>query len=227
MSGHERAVLPKGSALSERSRLPERAAHFDTQEQREHASHLGMWLFLTSETLLFGALFGVYTGYRLQHSTEFHAAARLNDARLGTLNTLILISSSFLAAWAVHAGRHERAQTVRRCLLGTIGLGACFLVVKAFEYREHFAHGLYPGAYYRNAELTGEGPRLFFTLYYFLTGLHALHVIGGLVTLALLTLLSARQRVLATYAPLELGVLYWHLVDVVWIFLWPLLYLAG
>ncbi|HTV25116.1 MAG TPA: cytochrome c oxidase subunit 3 family protein [Polyangiaceae bacterium] len=209
------------------SALPERAAHFDSPEQRERAAHLGMWLFLTSETLLFGALFGVYTGYRLTHSAEFHAAARSNDAPLGTLNTLILISSSFFAAWAVHAARHEQRRTVLRCLLATLVLGAGFLVVKAVEYAGHFAHGIYPGAHYRYAELPSEGARLFFTLYFFMTGLHALHVIGGLVTLGVLALLSARRPLLATYTPLELGVLYWHLVDAVWIFLWPLLYLAG
>jgi cytochrome c oxidase subunit III len=216
MSGHEPRAL-----------LPERARHFGTPEQREHAAHLGMWLFLTSETLLFGALFGVYTGYRLQHSAEFHAAARLNDARLGTLNTLILISSSFLAAWAVHAAGRERRRTVLRCLLGTLLLGVTFLAVKAVEYGGHFEHGIFPGARYHGTELPGEGARLFFTLYYFMTGLHAAHVIGGLVTLATLAVLVARRRELAGYTPLELGVLYWHLVDVVWIFLWPLLYLAG
>jgi cytochrome c oxidase subunit 3 len=141
------------SGREPRAVLPERARHFDTPEQREHAAHLGMWLFLTSETLLFGALFGVYTGYRLQHSAEFHAAARMNDARLGTLNTLILISSSFLAAWAVHAAGHERRRTVLRCLLGTLLLGATFLVVKAVEYGDHFAHGIFPGARYQNTEL--------------------------------------------------------------------------
>jgi cytochrome c oxidase subunit 3 len=216
MSGHEQRVL-----------LPERAQHFDTPEQRERAAHLGMWLFLTSETLLFGALFGVYVGYRLQHSAEFHVAARHNDARLGTLNTLILITSSFFAAWAVHAAGRERRRTALRCLFATLLLGAGFLVVKAVEYSDHFAHGIFPGAHYSNPELPGAGARLFFTLYFFMTGLHAAHVIGGLVTLGTLAVLVSRRRELAGYGPLELGVLYWHLVDVVWIFLWPLLYLAG
>lgn len=201
--------------------------HFETPEQREHAAHFGMWLFLTSETLLFGALFGVYAGYRLWYGAEFQAAARLNDARLGTLNTFILVSSSFLAAWAVHSAGQGRNKTAVRCLLVTLLLGAGFLVVKSVEYGEHFAHGLYPGAYYQNAELPGHGARLFFTLYYFMTGLHALHVIGGLIALALLAWIRARRPLRTRLVSLELGVLYWHLVDAIWIFLWPLLYLAG
>jgi cytochrome c oxidase subunit 3 len=204
-----------------------RGEHFPSVEQRERAAHLGMWLFLTSETLLFGALFGVYTGYRLTHSADFHLAARLNDTRLGTLNTLILITSSFFAAWAVHAARHERRRTVVRCLLVTLLLGGSFLVVKSFEYSDHFAHGLFPGAHYRSLEHPTAGARLFFTLYFFMTGLHAAHVVGGLVTLGVLARICSRRRSLAAYVPLELGVLYWHLVDAVWIFLWPLLYLAG
>jgi cytochrome c oxidase subunit 3 len=203
------------------------AEHFDTPEQRERAAHLGMWLFLTSETLLFGALFGVYTGYRLSHAAEFIAASRLNDTRLGTLNTVILISSSFFAAWAVHAAHHERVRSVRRCLFVTLVLGLGFLAVKAVEYSTHFAHGIFPGAHYDHHELPGAGARLFFTHYYFMTGLHAAHVIGGLVTLGVLAFLAPRRAPLARYVPLELGVLYWHLVDAVWIFLWPLLYLAG
>jgi len=205
----------------------ETAEHFATPEQQERATHLGMWLFLTSETLLFGALFGVYTGYRLAYSVEFHAAQRLNHAWLGTLNTVILVSSSFFAAWAVHAARHERRRTVLRCLLATLVLGLGFLVVKSFEYADHFAHGIFPGAHYASAEQPGAGARLFFTLYFFMTGLHAAHVIGGLVTLGVLAYLASRRRSLQRYTPLELGVLYWHLVDAVWIFLWPLLYLAG
>jgi cytochrome c oxidase subunit III len=202
--------------------------HFESPEQREHAAHFGMWLFLTSETLLFGALFGLYTGYRVWYGSAFREAARHNDARLGTLNTLILVSSSFFAAWAVHAAGSGRRKAVVRCLLVTVCLGLAFLGVKAYEYSEHFAQGIFPGGYYRFAELPGSGPRLFFTLYFFLTALHAAHVIGGLVTLSVLAFYRTGRRYdSARFVALELGVLYWHLVDVIWIFLWPLLYLAG
>ena len=202
--------------------------HFETPEQREHAAHLGMWLFLTSETLLFGALFGIYTGYRLWFGAQFHEAARHNEAHLGTLNTAILVTSSFFAAWAVNAAQRGRTQVVVRSLLATLGLGLCFLGVKAVEYGDHFAEGIYPGAYYRFEELPGAGPRAFFTLYFFMTVLHAAHVIGGLTALAVLAYQRTGARAAsARFVSLELGVLYWHLVDVIWIFLWPLLYLAG
>ena len=203
-------------------------AHFDTPEQRERAAHLGMWLFLTSETLLFGALFGVYTGYRIWFTEQFHEAARHNDAYLGTLNTLILISSSYFAARAVNAAEHGRNAAAARSLLVTLGLGLCFLGVKSVEYSGHFSHGIYPGAFYRFEALPGPGARLFFTLYYFMTALHAAHVIGGLIALGILLYRRTGARAAsARFISLELGVLYWHLVDVIWIFLWPLLYLAG
>lgn len=202
--------------------------HFETPEQREHAAHLGMWLFLTSETLLFGALFGAYTGYRLWYGAAFHEAARLNDANLGTLNTAILVTSSFFAAWAVHSSGRGRDKTAVRCLLVTMVFGLAFLSVKGIEYGGHFTHGIYPGLHYQHAELPGDGPRMFFTLYYCMTGLHAAHVIAGLAVLGVLAFQRARHRRPAPrLVTLELGVLYWHLVDVVWIFLWPLLYLAG
>ncbi len=208
--------------------VPEVAEHFESFEQQEHAAHLGMWLFLTSEILLFGALFALYTGYRVIYSHEFMVASHHNNVAIGTTNTLILITSSFLAAWAVHAVRHDRRLTVLFCLFGTVALGVCFLGLKSLEYREHFAEGIFPGASYAFAALPERGAAIFFTLYYFMTGLHALHVIGGLVALTVVALRArARRYSAASYTSLELSVLYWHLVDVIWIFLWPLMYLVG
>lgn len=214
--------------MTEAAGAPEPAEHFESLERQEHAAHLGMWLFLTSETLLFGALFGLYTAYRLEYGEEFLHAARRNSAVLGTVNTAVLVTSSFFAAWAVRAITRNRPRTAVRSLLVTVALGLGFLLIKSFEYAEHFAHGIYPGAHYRYTELPGEGAKLFFTLYYFMTGLHAAHVIGGLVALVVIALLVWRRRYsAASYTPVELGVLYWHLVDVIWIFLWPLMYLVG
>ncbi len=209
--------------------LPEEPAeHFEDLAQQEHAAHLGMWLFLTSEVLLFGALFGLYTGYRLEYSREFAEAAHHNNVVLGTINTLILITSSFSAAWAVHVAHGQRRRPVVLSLALTIALGLGFLALKATEYWQHFAEGILPGAAYRFAELPGHGANLFFSLYYAMTGLHALHVIGGLSALFVLAVLAARGRFVGRrHTALELGVLYWHLVDVIWIFLWPLMYLQG
>lgn len=220
----EAALVPDGPPSSS---VP--VEHFESLEQQEHAAHLGMWLFLTSEVLLFGALFGLYTGYRLQYAEDFALAAHHNNVLLGTGNTLILITSSFSAAWAVHSAEHGRRRAIVSSLGLTLLLGVCFLVFKAIEYSQHFAEGIFPGPAYRFAELPVHGANVFFNLYYFMTGLHALHVVGGLTALSVLAWLAQRGRFAAgrRYTPLELGVLYWHLVDLIWIFLWPLLYLSA
>jgi cytochrome c oxidase subunit 3 len=211
--------------LSERRRN-EPAEHFETLAQQEHASHLGMWLFLTSEVLLFGALFGLYTGYRLEYAADFARAVHHNNIAIGTINTGLLVTSSFTAAWAVHSARAGSRRGIVASLGVTVLLGLGFLCLKLVEYQQHFAAGIYPGALYHSQELPSHGANLFFTLYFFLTGLHALHVVGGLSALVVVALLAWRGR----YTPerhtsLELGVLYWHLVDVIWIFVWPLMYL--
>lgn len=204
----------------------EHAEHFASAETQEHAAHLGMWLFLTSEVLLFGALFGLYTGYRVEYAADFARAVHHNDARIGTLNTALLITSSFTAAWSVHCAKQARPRAVVGSLLVTLLLGLAFLGFKALEYGQHFAHGIYPGTAYRFAELPTEGANMFFTLYFVITGLHALHVIAGLSALAIMAWLGLRRRhTPVRHTALELSVLYWHLVDVIWIFVWPLMYL--
>jgi cytochrome c oxidase subunit 3 len=204
------------------------ADHFATIEQQDHAAHLGMWLFLTSEVLLFGALFALYAGYRAEFGAEFVRAAHHNDVTIGTANTLILITSSLCAAWAVHAIRRGHERAAELSLAAAVLLGLAFLGLKLLEYRAHFAHGIFPGAFYRFEQLPGHGAGLFFTLYFFMTGLHALHVIGGLCALAsALVFVRLGRYTSERHVPLELSVLYWHLVDVIWIFLWPLLYLVG
>jgi cytochrome c oxidase subunit 3 len=202
------------------------AEHFENRERQEHAAHLGMWLFLTSEVLLFGALFGLYTGYRLEYSAEFAQAVHHNDIVIGTLNTAVLVTSSFSAAWAVHCAGLGSRRGIVGSLLVTLVLGLVFLAFKSHEYAAHFSEGIFPGALYHSTELPGPGANTFFTLYFFITGLHALHVVGGLSALLVVTILALRGR----YSPerhtsLELSVLYWHLVDVIWIFVWPLMYL--
>ena len=206
----------------------EPAEHFESLEQQEHASHLGMWLFLTSEVLLFGALFGLYTAYRIQYAEEFAEASHHNNLLIGTTNTFVLVTSSFFAAWAVHATRLSKNRTAAASLIVTLLLALLFLALKGKEYSEHFSHGIYPGAHYSFSELPSHGANVFFTLYFFMTGLHALHVLGGMAALGIVTVLALRRRYSSRrHTSLELSVLYWHLVDAVWIFLWPLMYLVG
>jgi cytochrome c oxidase subunit 3 len=187
-----------------------------------------MWIFLGSELLLFAGLFALYSAYRTQYSADFAKAIHHNALALGSINTVVLIVSSFTVAWAVHSIRVDRRSTTLWMLAITMLLGATFLVLKGVEYRGHFAEGVTPGASYSFTELPGHGPRLFFTLYYLMTGLHAIHMIGGLTVMMWLALRVRRRRTTAAHhIELELGALYWHLVDAIWIFLWPLFYLTG
>jgi cytochrome c oxidase subunit 3 len=191
------------------------------------AAHLGVWLFLASEVLLFSGLFAVYAAYRCEFPADFARAAPENSLLIGTVNTFILLTSSLLAALAVDRYRHHRSRSAGVYLLLTLVLGAAFLTLKGIEYAEHARVGILPGAHYHYAALPSAGARAFFTLYYLLTGLHGLHVVGGMTALGAVATVALRGHYDAEHhLRVELSVLYWHLVDVVWIFLWPLLYLV-
>ena len=194
---------------------------------KQHATaRLGMWVFLGSESLLFAGLFALYAAYRYLYAVEFHAAAEHANVVLGTINTYVLLTSSLTVALALHAARRGARRRIVGFLLLTIALGVTFDVLKLVEYSEHLRQGIAPGSYYAFDELPARGAVLYVTLYYLLTGLHALHVTGGLVMLTWLAVKAARGRFTPdSHLALELGGLYWHLVDLVWIFLWPLLYL--
>ncbi len=205
----------------------EHAAHFEDLAQQAHAARLGTWVFLGSETLLFAALIGLFWSYRIQYWESFELAAHHNLPALGAMMTLVLLVSSFLVAWAVHAIRHGHTRACFGSLCGALALGLTFLGMKAYEYGVHFAEGIFPGQHYTFAALPAPGANLFFTLYYFLTGLHALHVVAGLLVLGALAWLTRRGRFgPQRYHVVENGGLYWHLVDIVWLLLWPMLYLA-
>lgn len=196
--------------------------------KRDHALHLGVWIFLGSETLLFAGLFALYAAYRAGYAGAFLEAASHNTEWIGTLNTYVLIVSSFFVALAVHALRADRRRLAIGSLAVTLLLGATFLSVKAYEYHDHLSHGIAPGAYYDYAELPTHAAMMFFSMYYAMTGLHAIHVLAGMAILAYMIFAIRRRTVTPDRVmPLEAGGLYWHLVDVVWIFLWPLLYLTG
>lgn len=207
-------------------RRPRLAEHFEDLDKQEHASRFAMWAFLGSEVLLFGALLALYVGYRALYPVDFAAAVGHNNAAIGTTNTVVLITSSFTVAMALHAVREGHLRRAAGLLAFSVGSGLLFLALKALEYTQHFREGIFPGIAYHYAGLPTFGAKMFFTLYYFLTGLHAIHVtIGlGLLTGAAVGCLRGRYSP-AYYMPVELFALYWHLVDVIWIFLWPLLYL--
>ena len=206
---------------------PNLAHHFETIEKQDHAVRLGMWLFLGTEVLLFAGLFLGYTVYRYFYHDTFHAASRTLDITLGTLNTIVLITSSFTVALGFHAIKQGRNKLCAAMLAITIGFALTFLVVKGFEYSHKFHEGALPGKHFHFEELKHlPGASLFYTVYFLTTGLHAFHVIVGMSILAWIMVRVLKRRYHRDYyVPVELGGLYWHLVDLVWIFLFPLLYL--
>jgi cytochrome c oxidase subunit 3 len=185
---------------------------------------LGMWLFLFTELILFGGMFIVYAVYRFKYPTEFHLAATELDTLVGTVNTLILLTSSLTIAMSI-TSIQEGKKGLSLLLVGiTIALALAFLVNKYFEWGHKFAVGLYPGS----PELLNRpvGEILYFGLYFVMTGLHGLHVIIGAVVLAVMMVFIAKGTVTKhSFVRLEAGALYWHLVDIIWIFLFPLFYL--
>ncbi len=181
----------------------------------ERRYRIAVWIVIASEALLFAGLFALYTSYRAEYGAAFGAGVSADVQWIGGVNTMLLLTSSFAIAWAVHAAREGRP--IRLQLGATIVLGLGFLFLKLLEWSEHIADGIVPGVAY-HGPVAGPGASIFFTLYYGMTGLHALHVIAGL---ALVSWMFARPRLL----PLELVTLYWHFVDAIWVFLWPMFYL--
>ncbi len=265
---------------------PHLAHHFDTPKQQAESSKLGMWLFLSTEILLFGGLFCAYAVYRANHPEIFIYAHQFLDKNLGGLNTLVLITSSFTMAWAVRAAQLGRTKRLVILLTITLLCACGFLGVKAIEYEHKWKHGLLWGKYYDPAsnhpaqvheepsrelnrdeigdddEHVGEAnpdlpllppaalepggladplrqpdghqgmqtePRnvqLFFGVYFVMTGLHGLHVIAGMIAIGWILLRARREEFGPGYfAPVDSVGLYWHLVDLIWIYLFPLLYL--
>lgn len=196
----------------------------------EHSSHdstgsrMGMWLFLFTELLLFGGLFLIYSVYRFQYGDAFRISAMELNVGVGTLNTIVLLTSSLTVAIAITALQKGNRFLSMVLLLITIALAIVFMMNKYFEWSAKISHGIYPGS----EELLNKsnGEILFFGLYYVMTGLHALHVIFGVIILSFMFVFIKRNSVTAdNYVKLENAGLYWHLVDLIWIFLFPLFYL--
>ena len=202
--------------------------HFSDAEQQRESSKLGIWLFLLTEVLFFGGLFCAYAIYRAWNPDMFHNAHKVLDVKLGALNTIVLITSSLTMALAIRCMQLGKKKLTLINLALTIGLALVFLVVKYFEYHHKFELGMLPGRFYTYTGIEGTNPHVFFSIYFFMTGLHGVHVVAGIVTIAWMMYRTSRNHFSSEYyTPIEMTGLYWHLVDLVWIFLFPLLYLIG
>lgn len=215
--------------------------HFYSMDQQLEASTLGMWVFLVTEVMFFGGLFMAYIVYRYWYPDAWQAASNHLNVVLGGLNTAVLICSSLTMVLAVRSAQVGSwiGQIVN--LILTVVFGSTFLVVKYFEYREKFEHHLVPGPNFASATEVlanghlvhshapvGSAEQLFFSLYFIMTGIHAAHMVVGIgIMLVILTMAWKKRFSPAYYGPVEVAGLYWHFVDIVWIFLFPLLYLLG
>jgi cytochrome c oxidase subunit 3 len=201
------------------------AHHFESLEKQTHAARLGMWLFLATEVLLFTALFTGYAVYRWLYTPDFAAASRSLETWIGLVNTIVLVTSSFTVAMGLdRATRGEGRGTLFFFGLSVL-LAAVFLGFKYVEYSHHFHTGELPGRYYAG-KLLGPGQPIFWALYFLITGLHGIHVVVGMTVLAVIGIRAGRGAYTSEYhVPVELAGLYWHLVDLIWIFVFPLIYL--
>jgi cytochrome c oxidase subunit III len=214
------------------------AHHFDDIEQQTDAATIGMWLFLATEVLFFGGMFAGYALYRFWYPHAFEVGSHMLDIWLGAINTMVLLTSSLTMALSVHAAQSNNSRGTAKFLGWTILLGSVFLGIKAYEYTHKFQEHLVPGTRFSIAEAAHHLPeemvrdvnpdhvQLFFSFYFAMTGLHATHMVIGIAILGVLVWMARRERFSAAYyTPVELTGLYWHFVDIVWVFLFPLLYL--
>jgi cytochrome c oxidase subunit III len=218
----------------ERQPAVQRTAHaalqhqFENMEQQREAGTLGMWIFLVTEIMFFGGMFMAYIVYRQWYPEAFIAASHELDVTLGSINTVVLIGSSLTMAFAVYSAQTGARRSLMLYLMATLLLGLVFLGIKTVEYAHKFHEGHVPGAGFNFPEPYRAEAQTFFSLYFAMTGMHALHMVIGAGLLTTLLVLARRGRFTPEYyTPVELVGLYWHFVDIVWIFLFPLLYLIG
>jgi cytochrome c oxidase subunit 3 len=208
--------------------------HFDDLEQQHEATSLGMWTFLATEVLIFGGLLTGYTVYRAHYPSDFAVASGHLSIVIAAVNTVVLLTSSLTMALSVRAAQTAQRRKLLTCMVLTAVLGTAFLVLKAVEYTKDYQDNLFP---WLNAFQKGDWPaqgadparvKMFLMFYYILTGLHAVHLLIGIAVLGVMTELARRNWFSPKYyTPIEAWGLYWHFVDIVWIFLLPLLYLVG
>ena len=208
---------------------PQLRVQFETEAQQKDASTLGMWLFLITEVMFFGGMFLVYTVYRNAYPEVFAKASSSLNVFIGAANTVVLLCSSFTMVLAVRAAQLSQRKAIVLFLILTLIFGGIFLGVKAYEWNEKFQEHHIPGASFHFEGMQPDEQahaQLFFSLYFAMTGLHALHMIIGAGMLVILIRHAQQGKYSAEYmTPVDLGGLYWHFVDIIWIFLFPLLYL--
>jgi cytochrome c oxidase subunit 3 len=230
LASHVHTQDPHG-AHGEHAHDPNLQHHFYTMDQQLEASTLGMWVFLVTEIMFFGGLFMAYIVYRTMYPDAWMSGSQQLNVPLGAMNTAVLIVSSLTMALAVRAAMvgSRRGQIVNLVL--TIGLGTTFLVVKYFEYKSKFDHHLVPGDHFvapEGLEAMTQQLQIFMSLYFIMTGVHAAHMVVGIGLMSVILVMAWRGRFGPHYyTPVEVSGLYWHFVDIVWIFLFPLLYLLG
>jgi cytochrome c oxidase subunit 3 len=218
MSSSAEAAFAPGATVHEQ---------YDDATQQREAATLGMWVFLSTEILFFGVLFASYVILRILHPRGFAVASRHTDMLLGTIETAVLLTSSSLIALAVRAVRLDERRAAAWLLAATAALGLSFLVMHGFEYHKEYTEHLIPGIDFMQPRPEARAVELFFCLYYCITGFHSLHVAIGVIVISVLVVRVSRGAFGPhRYTYPELTALYWHLVDIVWIFVYPLLYLV-
>lgn len=204
------------------------AHHFSSAEHEFETSKEGMWVFMVTEVLMVGALFVGYLIFRSLYPEAFHEAHKLLNVKMGAINTVVLITSSVTMVLGVTAAQRGQVQRCLAMLGSTVVLGFCFLVVKYFEYSHKFHEGILPGGNFTYPALTVPKAPLFFSFYFMMTGVHAFHVVVGMCLIVwIMTRVKKGEITPSFYTPVELVGFYWHFVDLVWIYLFPLLYLLG
>jgi cytochrome c oxidase subunit 3 len=202
--------------------------HYADDAQQMDSAKLGTWVFLLTEVLLFGGLFCFYSIYRSWNPEIFHNAHVFLDVKLGATNTVVLIVSSLTMALAIRSMQLGKPKQSTMLMLATVLLACTFMVIKYFEYSHKIHLGQLPGAWYTFKGIEGTNPHIFFSAYFLMTGLHGIHVLGGIGLIIWLIIRNSKGDFSSEYyTPIEMTGLYWHLVDLIWIFLFPLFYLIG
>lgn len=203
------------------------AHHFDSVEHEFEAGKLGMWLFLVTEVMLFGVFFAGYGLFFYLYPEMFREAHHHLNKVMGAINTVVLLISSLTMALAIAFIQRDERKKSMAMLLVTLACAALFLVIKYFEYSEKFHHGLLPGKFFHGEGFKAENPALFFSFYFVMTGTHGLHVLIGMALIFWVWLRMGKGEFNSRkFAPVEFVGLYWHIVDLIWIFLFPLVYLV-